>query len=58
MLHGPIRKGIFPYIRPLPPTPNFPFIIYPTQIVWKWISVSYNFPRQFPRVRFEEDTYA
>jgi len=24
-LNGPIHKGIFPYIRPLPATPNFPF---------------------------------
>jgi len=27
-LNVPIHKGIFPYIRPLPPTPNFPFMIY------------------------------
>ena len=31
MLDCPIHKGIFPYIRPLPPTPNFPFMIYPAK---------------------------
>jgi len=34
VLVGPIHKGIFPYIRPLLPTPNFPFMTYPYQIVW------------------------
>jgi len=29
VLDGPIYKIIFPYIRPLSPTPNFPFMIYP-----------------------------
>jgi hypothetical protein len=27
VLNGPIHKGIFPYVRPLPPTPNFPLMI-------------------------------
>jgi len=34
VLDGPVYKRIFPYIRPLSPTPNFPFMIYPAQIVW------------------------
>ena len=28
MLDGPIHKGIFPYVRSLPPTPNFPNVPY------------------------------
>jgi len=31
VLDGPIHKVTFPYIRPLPPTPNFPFMIYPAK---------------------------
>jgi hypothetical protein len=27
-------QRVFPYVRPLPSTPNFPFVIYPAQIVW------------------------
>jgi len=34
VLDGPIYKRIFPYVRPLPPTPNCSFMIYPAQIVW------------------------
>jgi len=34
VLDGPIYERIFPYIRPLSPTTNFPFMIYPAQIVW------------------------
>jgi len=57
-MDGPIHKGIFPYIRLLPPTPNFPVMIYPAQVVWPLYSVSYSLPRPFSRVRFEEGTYA
>jgi hypothetical protein len=32
-LDGLILKEIFSYIRSLLPTPNFPFMIYPAQIV-------------------------
>ena len=32
MLDGPIHKGIFPYVRSLPPTPNFPIMIYPAHV--------------------------
>jgi hypothetical protein len=35
VLDGPIHKRIFPYIRPLPPTPNFAFMICPAQTVWQ-----------------------
>ena len=41
MLDGPIHKGIFPYVRSLPPTPNFPIMIYPAQVVWPFQSVTY-----------------
>jgi len=34
VLDGPTRKRIFLYMRPLPTTPNFPFMIYSGQIVW------------------------
>jgi len=57
-MDGPIHKGIFPYVRLLPPTPNFPVMIYPAQVVWPLYSVSYSLPRPFSRVRFEEGTYA
>jgi len=56
-LNVPINKGIFPYIRPLPPTPNFPFMIYPAQIVWPLQFVTYSLPRPLSRVRFQESTY-
>ena len=36
MLDGPIHKGIFPYVRSLPPTPNFPIMIYPAQVVGRF----------------------
>ena len=41
MLDGPIHKGIFPYVRSLPRTPNFPIMIYPAQVVWPFQSVTY-----------------
>jgi len=53
VLDGPIHKIIFPYIRPLPPTPNFPFLIYPAQIVWPLYSVTYSLPRPFSTVRLK-----
>jgi hypothetical protein len=34
VLDSPIYKGMFPYIRLLPPIPNFPFMIYPAHIMW------------------------
>jgi len=57
-MDGPIHKGIFPYVRLLPPTPNFPVMIYPAQVAWTLYSVSCSLPRPFSRVRFEEGTYA
>jgi len=53
-MDGPIHKGIFTYVRLLPPTPNFPVMIYPAQVVLPLCSVSYSLPRPFPRARFEE----
>jgi len=44
MMDGPIHKGIFPYVLLLPPTPNFPVMIYPAQVVWLLYSVSYSLP--------------
>jgi len=57
-MDSPICKGIFPYVRLLPPTPNFPVMTYTAQVVWPLYSVFYNLPRPFSRVRFEESTYA
>ena len=39
MLDGPVHKGIFPCIRPLPPTPNFQLMIYPAEIEWQIIGI-------------------
>jgi hypothetical protein len=50
MLDGPNHKRIFPYVRPLPPTPNFPIMIYPAQIVWPLQSVSYSLPRPWKAI--------
>ena len=41
MLDGPIYERIFPYIRPLSPTTNFPFMICPAQIVWGKLKMLY-----------------
>ena len=54
MPDGPVHKGIFPYIHPLPPIPNFPFMIYPAQIVWSFQSVPYSLPCPFSKVSFVE----
>jgi hypothetical protein len=42
VLDSPIHKEIFPYISPLLPIPNFPFMIYPAQIVWSFQTTKRN----------------
>ena len=54
MLDGPIYARIFPYIRPLSPTTNFPFLIYPAQIVWPR-SPDYDMKRVHMRDSFLRD---
>jgi hypothetical protein len=39
MLDGPIHKRIFPDGRLLPPTPNFPIMIYPANMYYVCIAV-------------------
>ena len=56
-MDDPIHKGIFSYVHLLPPTTNFPVMIYPAQVVWPLYSVFYSLPRPFSIVRFEECIY-
>ena len=48
VFNGLIYKGILPDIRSLLPVPDFPNMLYPTQIVWPSQPVAYSSVSQPP----------